>query len=219
VASWAKTTPQAFVDDFLTLLQGGKAMKVTPRTFRKAFEIALKKGEEGMDACVGLYLWARDHQKELHAADPKHSQDWVLLQIRRVFNTDAEVYVRTAIRLGGGKRAEQVAKGRAIIKRFGTYETFRADKLLGPDQMLKLIDKLPATAGPDELRIEVHKLHEDEIAKLRAKEEKKNNGQKRVDYKKAYEQHIKRIAELEKEVKVLRRELSWFKKNVELQPK
>lgn len=185
------------------------------KSWHKEFKAALVQGEGGLDGAVGLYLWARDHIRELHQVDKKFRQDWVIVQIQRVWNIDPEDYVRTAARLGGGTEPHEMEKGRKVIKRFGLHETFRADKMLGPDQMRKIIAKLSKAAGPDAFRKAVDELYEQEIANIKPGKKGPEKGEK-VNYRSEYFRLLKRCAELEQKCKDLQRELSWIKRQVKV---
>ncbi len=196
------------------------SVTVSVRTFFKRFDGALTQGEKGLDEAVGLYLWARDHLKELHKVDKKYTQTWAITQIKRVYNIDPEVYIRTAARLGGGLDRQHLEDGRKLIKRFGVYETFRADQLLGPDQMKKVLLQVSGRTGPDQFRKLVDDLHAKEIASLKVQKKTKTT---KMDYRAEYLRVSKLLAARDVEIKSLgqrlkdlQKELAWFKKQVKV---
>lgn len=217
VRSWINTTPEEFFEE-LEKTAMFELKGITAKNFEKKLSIAISQGEEGLDRAVGLYLWARDHLKEIHKVDCNYKQEDTIVQIKRVFNIDPEVYIRTAARIGGGTEPEKVEKGRSIIKRFGTYETFRADQLLGPEQMRKIIDKLPNGAGPDQFRKAVDTLRQKELGALQSKEPSKGD---RLDYRKEYLKLVKKVAGLEarldekdNQIRELKKETTWLRRQV-----
>ena len=191
-------------------------MNVTAKTFHKVFADALHKGEDGLRDAVELYLWARDHLKEMHAVDPTYTQEWAISNINRFWNVNAETFLRTAVRLGGGAEPDQRKKGYDMIFRFGTYATLKADDMLGPDQMKQLIEKMPAKADPEDLIKAAVELHEKEIGSLKENGEKKARNGSAINYKAQYHSAQKRIAELEQEIKDLKSRLRWFERNAKV---
>jgi hypothetical protein len=189
-------------------------MVITPKTWQEQFGSALKKGQDGLDEAVGLYLWARDHLKELHKVDPDYTQDRTASEISRVWNISVDTYCRTVVRLGGGTDPESVEKGRAVIRRFSPFETFRAEQQLGIEQMRKLVDKLPSLAGPDDLKKAVDELRAElDALAVDAREKDKSS---RVDYRKRCAQLEREVSSCREKIKVLETELRWFRKNVKL---
>lgn len=193
-------------------------MVITPKTWQEQFGVALKKGQDGLDEAVGLYLWARDHMKELHKVDPDYQQDRTAAEISRVWNISVDTYCRTVVRLGGGSDPGSVEKGRAVIRRFSPFETFRAEQQLGIDQMRKLVDRLPALAGPDDLHKAVDELRAELDALAADGKEKKGDLPVKIDYRKRCAQLEQKLAEYQQRIKVLEAELRWFRKNVKLTP-
>jgi len=189
-------------------------MVITPKTWNEQFGVALKKGQDGLDEAVGLYLWARDHMKELHKVDPNYTQDRTASEIARVWNISVDTYCRTVVRLGGGTDPESIEKGRAVIRRFSPFETFRAEQQLGIDQMRKLVDKLPALAGPDDLHKAVDELRV-ELDALAGEAKGKENSN-RVDYRKRCAQLEREVAACREKIRILETELRWFRKNVKM---
>jgi len=192
-------------------------MVITPKTWNEQFGAALKKGQDGLDDAVGLYLWARDHMKELHKVDPNYTQDRTASEISRVWNISVDTYCRTVVRLGGGTDEASIEKGRAVIRRFSPFETFRAEQQLGIEQMRKLVDRLPSLAGPDDLHRAVDELRA-ELDALAANGNKDKDHPVKVDYRKRCAQLEKKLSEYEQKIKLLESELRWFRRNVKFSP-
>ena len=108
------------------------------KTFLDEVKSRIGRAEDDLDWFIDAYLWARLHLKQIHKHFPEYSNDWLRTEIKRVFSTDPAVYVRTAQRLGGGSGKKEFALGRAIVKSFGVYECFRAERLLTPPQLQSL---------------------------------------------------------------------------------
>lgn len=147
-------------------------MRFEPKSFVSTVKGLLESGEKTLDLLVDAYLWAGPHLKEIHRVSPDYEQRWLLAEIRRIFNVDVPVYARTAKKLGGGASTEQFEEGKAIINRFGIYETFRAEKLLTDSQMEKLRKDIDAKTTPDQFRQMVDQ-HARQLEKLRAERDPK----------------------------------------------
>jgi len=190
------------------------------KNFKKLFIEAMVKSEEGLDEFVRLYLWARDRIKELHRAWPSYSQEWAISQFKRTFRMEPETYVRTALRIGQGSDLKHFEIGNAIIKRFGVYETFRADTLLGPVQMAKILKKIGPKATTDKFKAAVDELREKEIESINKKEEKASKKTKarrefkKTDYKVKYDNLLVKCKKLESKNKELKQRLKWYTENV-----
>lgn len=205
-------------------------IRIKPEVFKKRLQAALKKGEEGLDEAVDLYLWARKNIKAMHRVDPGYTQESTITAIRRVWNIDPQDYLRAACRLGGGTEQKHADLGRAMIKRFGVFECVeRAEKILGVDQMKKLpalVAKLSKDAGPDEFRKIVDELYKKELASIRRGNGGKGKRGARVGWKQECEALKKRVIELEARleekdglVKQLRGEIRWLKRQISAAPK
>jgi hypothetical protein len=186
---------------------------LTIRTWGRSFKEAIRKGQEGLDEAVGLYLWARDHLKEMHLVYPGYQQEDTASEIARVWGIGVEGYCRTAIKLGGGSDPESMARGRAIITKYSHWETIRAERMLGLDQMMKLVSKLPALSGPKDLHEAVDELRK-ELDALAAKLPKLNIEHK--NYKKEAEYWRERAEEAEEELRLVKQELKWFKAKIKV---
>ena len=188
---------------------------ITPNTWKELFDSALLKGQQGLDEAVGLYLWARDHLKELHLVDPSYNQEDTAMRIAQVWNMSVNTYCRTVARLGNGLDKKSIDRGRSVVRRFGLFETFRAERQLGLDQMLKLVDRLPELFGPLELHKAVDDLRSemDSLSTSSIKETKRSD---RTDLKKEAEYWRQRALEMEQKCKILQKELNWFKSHVEI---
>jgi hypothetical protein len=188
---------------------------ITPNSWKVQFEAALKKGQEGLDEAVGLYLWARDHLKESHLVDHEYNQEDTAIRIAQVWNMSVDTYCRTVSRLGNGSDVASVNRGRAIVKKFGLFETFRAERQLGLDQMQKLVDRLPELAGPSDLHKAVDDLRS-EMDSIQSAKDKKERKPERMDLRKEAEYWRQRAIEMEQKCKMLQKELNWFKSHVEI---
>lgn len=191
---------------------------ITARRFDGLLNKALKKGEEGLDEAVDLYLWARDNLKAMHRVDPNYTQGQTITAIQRVFNVDPEVYIRTACRLGGGPKQSHATAGRRLIKKLGTYETFRADKLLDKDDMRRVALSMGKSDGPTEFRIAVDKAYNVALAKAKGGGQGASAGKSQINYRTEYLKLVKKVAELEARldekdglVAELRKENRWLK--------
>lgn len=133
-------------------------MNFQPSTFTETVTKLLYDSGQSLEFLVDAYLWAQTHIKEIHKSNPTYRQWWLQQEIQRVFSVDVQTYARTATRLGGGTSSENQAAGRDIIRRFGVYETFRAERLLSEDQMNALHLHIEKDATIDEFRSLVDKL-------------------------------------------------------------
>ena len=94
-------------------------MVITANRFHDLLGKALKQGLKELDNAVDLYLWARDHLRQLHKIDPNYTQYQTVIKIRQAFRVDPTQYLRIAQRLGGGIEPHQIETGRRLIQRFG----------------------------------------------------------------------------------------------------
>lgn len=116
-------------------------MRFSPQSFVDSVNKLIREGDGALDLLIDAYFWAQDHMKEIHRCHAQYRQEWLREEIRRIFNADPVVYVRSAKRIGGDSE-EGLRRGREIIKRVGISEAFRAEHLLTKDQMEKLRDEL-----------------------------------------------------------------------------
>jgi hypothetical protein len=192
---------------------------VSVKNFNATLDRNLKLGEDGIDRCVDLYIWSRAHIKELHKHDATFTQEYVVQRITRCLNVDPVVYLRTASRLGGGESADCVQAGREMIKRFGIYETFRADKLLGPDQMAKLSIQAEKFVNGDEFKGAVDDLRKEidsvgvgretkPVLKKISDVKEENNALRALVQKQKQDIHI-----LREKIRLMTADLAWFRKN------
>lgn len=130
-------------------------MHFTAKTFYETVLKLLQDSDKNLERLLDAYLWAQDHLKEIHAIMPTYEQRWLASEMRRIFNVDVTTYVRTARRLGGGTKPEQFEKGKELVKRFGVFETFRAEKVLTEDHMRKVIESIPEQATAEDFRKQV----------------------------------------------------------------
>jgi len=187
---------------------------ITPNTWKELFDSALAMGQQGLDEAVGLYLWARDHLKELHLVDPSYNQENTAMRIAQVWNMSVDTYCRTIARLGNGLDHKSISRGRSVVRKFGLFETFRAEKQLGLDQMQKLVDRLPEISGPSDLHKAVDDLRTEMDALAKPTKETKRTD--RTDLRKEADYWKQRAIEMEQKCKMLQKELNWFKSHVEI---
>lgn len=193
---------------------------ITVKNYEKLFSAAIKKGKDGFDQAIDIYLWIRDHIKEVHRHDPDHRQEEAAAIIQQVWNFEPAAYLHAARRLGGGNDVGSIKKGREIIKRFGIAETFRASRILGVDQADKLILRLSKKkkAGPKEFRKMVDDIEAKELASIEAKQ-KKAAPKKGINYKSEYECLLKKYSALEQKKKDLEKQLRWIKSQIKITAK
>jgi hypothetical protein len=145
-------------------------MRFDPKSFVRTVKDLLEAGEKALETLVDAYLWAGHHLKEIHRVNPEYEQRWLLSEVRRIFNVDVPVFARTAKKLGGGSETQNFEEGKAVIAKFGVYETFRAEKLLTDGQMETLRKDITPKTTPDEFRqmVDQHSRH---LEKLREERE------------------------------------------------
>lgn len=130
-------------------------MRFSPKTFHETVLQLIQGSDKNLELLIDAYLWAQAHLKEIHAVTPTYEQQWLVGEIRRIFNVNATDYVRTAKRLGGGAKPEQFESGKAFIRRFGVFETFRADRLLSEDHMRKVVESISEQDTIEDFRNQV----------------------------------------------------------------
>jgi hypothetical protein len=214
VESLIDLTPEEF-------FQRMDSMRINAKTFFSTFSKALSLGEEGLDSAIQHYLWARKHNRELHAVRKSYRQEDTISEIMRVWSIDPERYVRTAHKLGGGTSSKQFAAGCALLKRIGALEAFRGTEKIGITQAVKVIKKLGTKITSTKYRVEVDKVYEKEIESLKKASggNGTKSGAKKVDLREENNRLKTRILVLEQQVKTLRAELRWFKANTKVTAK
>lgn len=200
--------------------------KITIKNFQGIIEGAIRAGEGALDDAIDAYLWARIHIKEVHKAYPKYRQSDSADAIRRVFNVEPDTYLRTACRLGGGDDQEACDAGRSIIKRVGAFEAFRADNMLGVEQMGKLGASISSRCTQKQFRKKVDTLYKKEVEPAKGISEKKESRSPRLDYRAEYLKLVKKVAGLEARleekdelVKSLNSDVRWLKRQLASRPK
>lgn len=168
-------------------------------TFVSTINTALQKGQEVLEFLIDAYAWANIHLKEIRRHNPGYEQRWLRTQVKRAFNVDPVLYLRAVQKLGGGRRPEELRRGRAMISQFGLYEGIRADRLLTTEQMSKMREKVTEMTTPEEFRQFVDELS----GVLKGIHPGKEDGAK-LDYKREYMRLLQENASLKKEVELLR---------------
>jgi hypothetical protein len=179
-------------------------------SFLSQVKVLLDAGDQGLADLVEAYNWANAHLKEIHKYFKDYTQDWLKKEIHRVYNADPELYVRAALHLGGSRDRTGMDRGIKLMRRFGYWECYRADKLLGRDQMRALVGKVTDSTTTDKF----HEIVDVMAEVLRGKEDK--GGPIKIDYRKEYHRLSAENAKLKQEADDLRKQIEWFQSHVKL---
>lgn len=193
-------------------------MTLTVQSFQKSLDKAIEMGEAGLDLAIECYLYAQvpGKLKEIRKLQPDFTQEATANAIRRVWKIDPVVYLRIASKLGDG----DIGVGRDAMKKFGSWECERAEKLLGATQLKKLRTAMLDMGGPSEFSAEVDKLR----AELEETAKKKRGDDPPVrpslTWKQKFEKVLaenadlrSQIASLVAENRVMGEQLEWFRAN------
>lgn len=178
------------------------------RTFEADCIRLIKTAAMTLEEAVDRYNWANVHRKEILKYNSGYRQEWLRIEIGRVFSVDPVIYTRTATHIGGGRRAEHFLKGREFIRRFGVPECLRADRLLTQDQLTELLSKVTEETSTEQFRQIVNDMAEVLSSKLPPREPK-------MDYQREYLRLLAENAELRKEIEILRAWRARFERVVE----
>lgn len=168
------------------------------KTFRSHVTKKLSEGRDGLEWLVRAFGWAHHHLREIHREWPEYRQEWLENEIKKTFNVSPCQYLRTAVRIGGGPSEDQVNKGFRRIQKFGIWETFRAERVLGNTEWEMLRSRLDNIQDSDGFKKAVADLSP------RTPHTRKTDDEHTCTWKHKYEEALKIIERLRKQLAMIK---------------
>lgn len=173
-------------------------MKFSAKTFVSDVVEHINGGRLSLEYLIAAYGWGFEHIKEIHKYSPGYTQAWIETEIKKVFNIDPQSYALLCRRLGGGASTQQKERGFMIVRKFGFWECFRANRLLTVEQMARLGDSVTDKMKDAEFSTAV-----DQMAEV-LKNKEDSDQPERIDWKKRCLKAEAKLAELAAELRALK---------------
>lgn len=178
------------------------------KSFCRDVEAHLDKAQSSLIWLIKAYCWASNNEKTIRKYWEGYTNGWLQTEISRVFNINAEVYVRTAKRFGNGEDEAALDRGIAIANKYGVWECFRAEKDLAPQLIQEVVEKLTPKTGIEAFRalIANARTKQKQIERAQVESSKSLRYKRRIsvedniDYKDLYEKEKARCEQLEREL-------------------